>query len=676
MASTYCRIWTRLPVPLILALILAPPGAGLVAYAAAKPAAAVGDWPEISPEERSLTRVSEDPEADAVILIKTRNGRIVEKGADTVNVLDYHWRIKILNERGKRYGEVRIPAQKYSRVSNLAARTIKPDGTVVPVTPDQIFEKVVLQVGDFKLTDWVFNFPAVEPGAILEYRYDRHDNFLRYIDPWYFAGPEFTLLSRVTQAVPAGAGYAVLCDLCSASKPVITPWREGKAKGQLYSVELKRIPGYREELMMPPAREVTPRLEMVLQSWKNVYWEPLGRQDSLFTDWGSVAKYADFYYQQAIKGGLAALRPVVEEWTKGAADPQEKMKTVVRHVQQDFRYIDWTSVIGRVGSIESLIKNKAADNEEKAVLLMAALKTIGVSAQAVLVSGKDEGSVNPKFLSPSQFTHVIVAVPQAGGGMQWIDPTVAYAPMGFMPWKDSGADALLIEGGRGELTALPVKNEISVSRYKAIMRPRADGKADLDVEAEFLGEDAIDMRDDLAPASEEARRSYLQHWVAERRPGAALRSHVIENLQDVDKPLLLKLSLESPGLVTVADELLLVQGCALTCEGSNPISKGERQYPFYVDRGWNEDEAVVIQAPAGMQVSQTPPAVVAKAAIGTYTFSCLSQGENAARCSRQSVARRNRWPAGEQTAVRGMFDTIVQADRSTVAFGKAEAPTD
>jgi hypothetical protein len=664
-------------VTVILAMILAPPGGALMAYAAAKPAAsAPGDWPEISADERGLKGVPEEPEADAVILIKTRNGKIVEKGADTVNVLDYHWRIKILNERGKRYGEVRIPAQKYSRVSNLKARTVKPDGTIVPVAPDQIFEKVVLQVGEFKLTEWVFNFPAVEPGAILEYRYDRHDNFLRYVDPWYFAGPEFTLLSRVTQAVPAGAGYAVLCDLCSTTKPVITPWREGKAKGQLYSVELKRIRGYRDELMMPPEREVTPRLEMVLQSWKDVYWEPLGRQDSLFTDWGSVAKYADFYYQQAIKEGLGPLKPIVEEWVKGVADPEERMKTVVRHVQQDFRYIAWNSVIGRVGSIEGLIKNKAADNEEKAVLLVAALKTIGVNAQAALASGKDEGSVNPKFFSPSQFTHVIVAVPQAGGGTRWIDPTVTYAPMGFMPWKDSGADVLLIEGGKGELTTLPAKNEISTTRYKVVTRPRADGKADLDVEAEFLGEDAIDMRDDLAPASEEARTAYMQRWVADRRPGTALRSQAIENLQDVDKPLLLKLSLEAPGLVTLADELVLVQGCALTCMGSNPISKGERQYPFYIDRGWNEDETVVIQAPAGMQVSQTPPAVVAKAAIGTYTFSCLSQGEAAARCSRQSVARRNRWPAGEQTAVRGMYDKIVQADRSTVAFGKPEAASD
>jgi len=52
------------------------------------------------------------------------------------------------------------------------------------------------------VTEKVFNFPAVEPGAILEYRYERYDNFLLYIDPWFFEGPEFTMRSKVTQVIP------------------------------------------------------------------------------------------------------------------------------------------------------------------------------------------------------------------------------------------------------------------------------------------------------------------------------------------------------------------------------------------------------------------------------------------------------------------------------------------
>src|SRR5437773_5147532 len=132
-------------------------------------------WSEVPPEERSLKRVDQDPDADAVVLLNERNGKILKEADETLNVLDYHIRYKILTERGKRYGTFEIPAGKYSRVSNIRARTVKPDGTAIMVSPDQIFEKVVFQVADYKETAWVFHFPAVEQGVILEVRYDRHD---------------------------------------------------------------------------------------------------------------------------------------------------------------------------------------------------------------------------------------------------------------------------------------------------------------------------------------------------------------------------------------------------------------------------------------------------------------------------------------------------------------------
>src|SRR5262249_33185229 len=129
---------------LFLAIIiqLASPTPGF----AAKEKQEEGGWPPITQQERSLTRVEQDPDADAVVLDNERSGKILKKGADTVNVLNYHWRLKVLTERGKRYGEIHIPAQKYSRVSNIQARTIKPDGTIVPVAQDQIFEKVTRQI--------------------------------------------------------------------------------------------------------------------------------------------------------------------------------------------------------------------------------------------------------------------------------------------------------------------------------------------------------------------------------------------------------------------------------------------------------------------------------------------------------------------------------------------------
>jgi len=631
------------------------------------------DWAPISQAERDLKRVEQDPEADAVILYTERSGKIVKRADDTVNVMNYQWRLKVLTDRGKRFGEVHIPAQKYSRVDNIQARTIKPDGSIVVLAQDQIFEKVIRQIGNFKWTERVFNFPAVEQGAILEYRYDRYDNNMLFIDPWYFEGQEFTLRSVFKQALPGDMSYSVVRAQAGDTQPTITDWREGNMKGKLFTLEMQNLRGFKDEILMPPRRDVSPRIEMVLSGWKGYYFEELGRQDKVFTDWPAVAQWARFNYLEATKKGQAALKTQVEGWAQGITDPLERVKAIVRHVQQDFAYIPWDNVVGDSRTIEILLKEMTADNEEKAVLLMTALKGIGVDSSMALVSGKQAGTFSPNYHSFSQFSHAVVAATLPDGSTQWIDPTVTYAPFGFLPWKDAEAGALLLKTNQGEQVNLPSRTELSTAKYKVMLKPRPDSKADLEVEAEYQGEDAIEMRDELVPVAETARLAFLQHWVSEHRPGAALRTHTIENLTDVAKPLVIKMSIEAPGLVTVAESVILVRGCVLTCEESNPVSRGARQYPYYVNPGWNEEETVFIQPAGGMTVGTTPPPVSTRSEIGTMIFSCTSQSDGSAKCWRQFVARRSRWPPSAQENLRKMYDKIVEADRSAVAFKTADA---
>ncbi len=652
---------------IIIGVLIFATSPGMPLRAADKKDEAVA-WPEITEQERSLKSVPQDPEADAVILRLTRDGKMIEEGRSLTNVLEYYWRMKILNDRGKRYAEVHISSQKVSRVGDIEARTIKPDGTIVPVAADQIFEKLVEKGRGYKLSEFVFNFPGVEPGAILEYRYRRHVMNILYVQPWLFAGPEFTLLSRMSQAVEAETTYRVLCDKCPNPEPESTPWKEGKTKGKLLTVEMKDVPAYREERLMPPAADVSPRIEMVLKAWENRQIDALAREDKVFTDWDSVAKWARYYYTKAYKVDEVLMRQVVNGWTQGLTDANEKIKATFRHVTDDFRYVPYEDVWASTSSIADILKRKSADNEEKAVLLVAALRSIGVPANIVLVVGKNKGTLYTTYYSLSQFSHVIVAVPQPDNTAIWLDPTVAYVPYGFMPWQDSGTGALYITETGSALINLPQKDEVSGTRYQVTVKPHADGKADLDVVAEFQGEDAIEMRQELLPASESARTAYLQGWLKKARPGAALKTFQAEDLDAIDKPLHLKMTIEAPELVTKAESLLLVRGCILDCEDSNPISQAERSYPFYVDRGWNDEQTVTIVPPAGMKAAAPPKPVALKSALGSLTVSCSSQGDGSMRCTRRFTAPRGRWPAAEKDNIRKMFDSIVEADRTAVAF--------
>src|SRR5262249_9696924 len=81
-------------------------------------------------------------------------------------------RIKIFTERGRdQYSKVDIPYSGKIKIKDVAARTIKPDGTIVELAKDDIIEKMVVKVSGLKLRTKTFAFPGIEPGAIIEYKW-------------------------------------------------------------------------------------------------------------------------------------------------------------------------------------------------------------------------------------------------------------------------------------------------------------------------------------------------------------------------------------------------------------------------------------------------------------------------------------------------------------------------
>src|SRR6185312_5631001 len=80
-------------------------------------------------------------------------------------------RIKIFTEEGKKYADVEIPYLKGSfSISDVKARTIHPDGTVIPFT-GQVYDKVVVKSKSLKVQEKTFTMPDVQPGSIIEYKY-------------------------------------------------------------------------------------------------------------------------------------------------------------------------------------------------------------------------------------------------------------------------------------------------------------------------------------------------------------------------------------------------------------------------------------------------------------------------------------------------------------------------
>lgn len=139
------------------------------------PSWAVGFQP-VNPDELKMTSEPKAPGAPAIILYREVNrddrGRTAHE--------DVYFRIKILTEEGRKNADIEIPFfGNQGSVVNIHARTIEPDGSVVPFT-GKAFDKSMVKARGLKYMAKTFTLPDVRVGSILEYYYttDLSEDFI------------------------------------------------------------------------------------------------------------------------------------------------------------------------------------------------------------------------------------------------------------------------------------------------------------------------------------------------------------------------------------------------------------------------------------------------------------------------------------------------------------------
>jgi len=133
------------------------------------------------------------PGAPAIILYRQvdrdDNGRTSHE--------DNYIRIKILTEEGRKNADVEIPFSKEnSNVVGIRARTIKPDGSVVPFD-GKVFDKSLVKGRGVRILAKTFTLPDVEVGGIIEYSftYDLSERYI-YESHWVLSEELFTKSAR------------------------------------------------------------------------------------------------------------------------------------------------------------------------------------------------------------------------------------------------------------------------------------------------------------------------------------------------------------------------------------------------------------------------------------------------------------------------------------------------
>ncbi len=162
-----------------------------VAAYLAMPAAfsAVDDWQPIDPADLALKDNPKAPGADAMVLYGET------KVNEPLAYIEHYTRMKIFTKEGLKYADVEINYEKdHETITMIRGRTIHPDGSIVNFD-GKTFDKVQAKGSGIQVFAKTFTLPEVQPGSIVEYKYqsqlDSQKYYIGYQD-WSPQGPVFT----------------------------------------------------------------------------------------------------------------------------------------------------------------------------------------------------------------------------------------------------------------------------------------------------------------------------------------------------------------------------------------------------------------------------------------------------------------------------------------------------
>lgn len=515
------------------------------------PAFAV-EWPPISDADRSMTNITEQPGAAAVILLRE------ETDDNMNNELTVFERIKVLTEAGRAYATVDFPSSRLFSIASLNGRTVHADGSITLFT-GKPFEKTVAGADGTQSTTKAFTLSDVQVGSIVDFRYS-----IRFIDFRVFP-PEWDVQSDLFQRkayfkfIPMqNRGYASvrLAHGQLARQIAWTPFLGNGAQPEIHrlpeqthptvhdvllwvDLNMNNVPALVQEPFMPPVSLLRWRVYFYYQVTLKPedYWKDEGKfwnkdlERFLAKNNGIVAALAKIVSpveppEQRVHEIYSFVSGLKHESENTNAPKQKAYALEYRApeciMESGITGLAASGVSGCVESQSSNIDEKSHNRGAGDVLehgggthndlnrlFVALVRAAGLPASLIWVPDRSEQAFIKEYLSTDQLDGEI-AIIQLGGKDVFLDPGTKFCPYGMIDWRYSSEMGLRQnERGAeiGETPALDYKQ--SLMTRKANLALGRDGVLSGVVSLYYKGIAAILLRQRGASVDGEGQKNVL-----------------------------------------------------------------------------------------------------------------------------------------------------------------------
>jgi len=548
-------------------------------------------WKPIDPEHLALKAPVVEKDADAEALLwEVYINTASDKGTD----FTHYVRVKIFTERGKEtQSKIDIPYLSEVSVRDIAGRTIKPDGTIIELKKDAIFDRELVKSGRLKLKAKSFALPGIEPGAIIEYRWREVYGYItNYVKMEFQRDIPTQLVRYYLKPNPA------VIDPMKTMTFQTNPLQFVKDRDGYFRVELTNMPAFREEPHMPPEDQV--------KSWMLVYYSP-GEKKQPMEFWKQEGKriYEDRKGAMKINDDI---RRAAAEAVGDASTPEQKLERIFNFCRAKIKNVTDDASGLTSQQLEKLKENRSpADTLKRGYgngldinYLFAALATAaGFDARYVRIGDRGRKFFDANFTDTYFMGGYNIAV-KVGDQWRFFDPGSGYIPFGMLRWQEEGILALVTDQKEPQFVQTPLSPpEKSVKKRTAKLRLNEDGSLEGEARIEYTGHFAVEMKEDNDEETAEQREKKLKNSVNERLGGAEISDIKIEGANDPIKPFVYSYKIRVPGYAERTGKRLFLQP-AFFQKGVGPLfPTSGRQHDVYFHYAWTEEDQVVIELPEG-----------------------------------------------------------------------------
>jgi hypothetical protein len=639
----------------------------VLGLALAMPAAAE-DWKPIDPSHLALREALIQKGADAEALIwEVSVADNLTYNGDLTTTFEHYLRVKIFTDRGReRFATVDIPYASGMDVADVAARTIRPDGSIVELKKSDVYRRTVIKANDLKVTVVSFAVPAIESGAIVEYRWREvyRDSLAMNLRLKFSRDiPVHTVRYFVRPLAIPGMAMTARPFNGDFTPPV-------KQKNGASMLSLANVPADSSEAYSLPPYEQRPWVFISYEASGRRKTETFGREfgASLYDDYRKASRPND------------ELRALARQAVAGAGSDRDKVTALVRAARAAVRRVDVDTVTP--DERKKVRANRTAGEALKRgtgtyhdVLLVFLALAESAALDARVAATPNRGDLLQRSVQPHPyFINGRIAAVRSGDGWIFVDPGNEYAANGELPWQYEAQKVLIGDPTSALYATTPLSPPAySVKRRSATLRLTPDGTLEGTARVEYTGHWAELFREQEDQDAPSEREQSLRAMMESRLPGAEISGIAVENVTEPGVYANV-FRVRMPDFAQRTGARLFLQPAIFQRGAAALFQNVDRTSEVYFEFPWLEQDEVRIDLPAGY-VLETPEGLppVTTGSV-TYEVSVTQDGGQLVFRRAHAVGHGGGilFPPAAYRAIRAVFDVVHRGDSQTIVLRRAE----